>query len=237
MGISYLTYDGESSADYGVFISGEASFVRPQRDRSMQSIPGRNGDLIYDNGRYPNVTLQYPAFIRSGFQGNYRDFINFLNSHKSYARLTDTYTSDEYRLAVPSGEMQPRTGPGNTSGKFTIEFSCKPQRFLTSGEDVITLTADGSAENPELTDAQPLIRVYGSGVLSIGSDTLTIGAHSQAYMDIDCMLMDAHCGAVSLNSYLTLSTNDYPVFGPGATAITLGTGITSIEITPRWWRL
>lgn len=233
----YLVYDGELSSDYGIYISGTKTFVRSQRERAFQSVPGRNGDLIFDEGRYPNINIEYPAFIRDNFQDRYQDFINFLNAHKSYARLMDTYHPEEYRLAIPEGRMDPVTGPNNWSGKFTLAFSCKPQRFLVAGEHVLPFTSDGSVYNPEKTEAQPLIRVYGSGVLSIGGDTLTIGSHSQAYMDIDCSLMDAHCGAVSLNSYLTLSSNDFPVFGPGETAITLGTGITSIEITPRWWRL
>lgn len=233
----YLVYDGELSSDYGIFISGTGTFVRPQRERAFQSVPGRNGDLIFDEGRYPNINIEYPAFIRENFNDRYQDFLNFLNTHKTYARLMDTYHPEEYRLAIPEGHMDPVTGPNNWSGRFTLTFQCKPQRFLTSGENVVTLTSDGAVYNPEKTEAQPLIRVYGAGVLGIGSDSLTIAAHSSAYMDIDCALMDAHCGAVNLNSYLTLSSGDFPTFGAGSTAITLGAGITSIEITPRWWRL
>lgn len=234
--MNYLTYDGELSSDYGVFISGTGTFTRPQRERSFQSVPGRSGDLVYDEGRYPNIKVTYPCFIRRDFEDRYRDFMNALNTHTSYARLQDTYHPDEFRLAIPSGTAAPTTGPWNHSGKFALEFNCKPQRFLTSGETVVTLTADGSIWNPELTDAQPLIRVYGTGTLGIGSDSLTIGSHGKAYMDIDCALMDAYCGAYNLNSYLTLSADEFPVLGAGTTNITLD-GITSVEITPRWWRL
>lgn len=235
--IHYLSYDGELSSDYGVFISGVKTFNRPQRDRSFASIPGRNGDLIFDNGRFPNVTIQYPAFIRRDFGDQYGNFMNFLNLHTSYARLRDTYDPDVFRLAVPSGNMYPTTGPLNDSGLFALEFNAKPQRFLMSGEDTIVLLADGSVTNPELTQARPLIRVYGSGVVGIGSGSLAIAAHSYAYMDIDCELMDAFCGAINLASYLALSGNDYPALGRGTTNITLGVGINSVEITPRWWRL
>lgn len=233
----YLTYDGQLSSDYGIYISGVSTFVRPQRARSFQSIPGRSGELIYDEARYPNIKIQYPAFIRREFAGKYAGFINFLNSHSGYARLEDTYDPDVFRLAVPSGNMQPKTGPQNWAGKFTLEFSCKPQRFLKSGEEVVELTADGSVYNPELMPAQPLFRVYGSGTLGVNSGTLVIGSHGYAYMDIDCMIMDAHYGAYNLNNYLTLSGNEYPVLHAGLNNITLGTGITKVEVTPRWWRL
>lgn len=233
----YITYDGKLSSDYGVFVSGSSTFVRPQRERSFQSIPGRSGDLIYDEGRYPNIKLQYPAFIRKEFADKYQGFINFLNTHTNYARLEDTYDPDVYRLAVPNGAMTPKTTAQNWAGKFTLEFSCKPERFLKSGEHVITLTADGSIYNPELTEAKPLLRVYGTGTLGIGSGTITIADHGYTYVDIDCMIMNAHYEAINLNNYVTLSGNDYPVFSPGANNIVLGTGITSVEVTPRWWRL
>lgn len=233
----YLMYDGQLTSDYGIYISGVSTFVRAQRDRSYQSVPGRSGDLVYDEGRYPNVKIQYPAFIRRKFDGKYCDFLNFLNSHASYARLEDTYDPDCFRLALPNGAMAPKTGPQNWSGKFTLEFTCKPQRYLKSGELPVAFTSDGSIYNPELMPARPLIRVYGSGVLGLGSGTLTIAAHGYAYMDVDCDIMDAHYGAVNLNSYLTLSGNEYPTLVAGANNLTLGSGITRVEITPRWWRL
>lgn len=56
-------------------------------------------------------------------------------------------------------------------------------------------------------------------------------------MDVDCDIMDAHYGAINLNSYLTLSGNEYPTLVAGANNLTIGSGITRVEITPRWWRL
>ena len=34
-------------------------FSAPEYDVTFQSIPGRNGDLILPNGRYPNVQVTY----------------------------------------------------------------------------------------------------------------------------------------------------------------------------------
>ncbi len=233
----YFQFHGYFSNNYGIFISGEATFVRNPRERTFQSIPGRNGDLILDDGRYPNVIIQYPAFIRTNFPTKFRRFVGILNSFKTYSKLSDTYNPDEFRLAIPVGVMEPKTGPQNDSAKFTIEFNCKPQRFLASGETVRTYTESGLIINPETRESQPLIRVYGAGTVGIESYTMTIANHGQEYMDIDCALMDAHHGAVNLNRYLTLSSDNFPVLKGGDNNITLGSGITKVEITPRWWRL
>lgn len=232
----YLDFDGVLSSDYNVFISGSYTYVRPERDKTFASVPGRSGDLVYDNGRYKNVTIQYPALIRRDFPDLHEGFSNEVLKRTSYKRLTDTYHPDEFRLAIPMGALKPTTGVNNVSGKFTIEFNCKPQRYLIIGEIPVTFTAAGAINNPCKMDAKPLIRVYGSGTVGLNDGTLTIGSHGYPYMDIDCELQDAHYGAINLNSYLTMSWDEYPVLHEGENQITLS-GVTSIEITPRWWRL
>ena len=46
---NYITYSGKSSADYGVWVSGGGTFDAPSRDVQTVSVPGRNGDLTFDN--------------------------------------------------------------------------------------------------------------------------------------------------------------------------------------------
>ena len=59
----YLTFNGKNSAEFGVWISGGGTYNAPARDVEMVSVPGRNGDISYDNGRFQNVAVTYPAFI------------------------------------------------------------------------------------------------------------------------------------------------------------------------------
>ena len=66
---NWLTFDGVSLKDFGVYINGNQTYNAPARSRTYVSVPGRNGDLIIDNGRYENTELVYHAFI-------YRDYQN-----------------------------------------------------------------------------------------------------------------------------------------------------------------
>ena len=50
-------------------------------------------------------------------------------------------------------------------------------------------------------------------------------------------MMDAYKGTISKNGNVELSDYNFPVLVPGTNTITLGTGITKVEITPRWWQL
>jgi phage-related protein len=54
------------------------------------------------------------------------------------------------------------------------------------------------------------------------------------YTDIDCEIMDAFKGSVNCNSNIQTTDNKFPVLRSGDNNITK-TGITRLEITPRWW--
>lgn len=233
---NYFTLNGVSSTTYGVYISGQGTFNAPARDYNIIPVPGRNGDLVGPEKRFQNGTLIYPAFIYSNFDTNIANFRNFLLSLVGYHDLIDTYHPNEIRKVLFKGPFDADVESKNDAGKLNIEFECKPQRFLASGNTKTTLTADGSISNPTQFASQPLLRVYGTGALGIGSQTITI-TQADVYTDIDCEMMDAFKGTANKNPYIELTDYNFPVLNPGTNNISLGTGITKVEITPRWWTI
>ena len=230
---NYLMINGVDSRTYGVYISGQGAFSAPSRAYDIIPIPGRNGALIGAEKRFENIEVKYPAFIYNNFKTNIADFRAFLLSQEGYFTLSDSYNANEYRMAMYAGPFDPDVNSKNDAGKFDIVFNCKPQRFLTSGSTKTTLTANGTITNPTKFDAKPLLRVYGTGSVGIGSQTITITAAS-TYTDIDCEMQDCYKGSVSKNGYVSFSGNDFPVITAGTNSITLTT-VTKVEITPRWW--
>lgn len=233
-----LIFDGKSTKDFGVWISGSGTWGSPERDVSHISIPGRDGDLTIDNKRFHNITVTYPAFIARGFRNKFDSFRAYMVSRPGYHRLEDSYHPDEFRMAEFYKAMEPEVGTLNSSGRFDLEFYCKPQRWLKSGEKVTaetTFTGNGQVYNPTLFSAKPLLRVYGTGSVKVGSETLTITS-ADVYTDIDCDLMDAFKGTTNCNGNILLSSGNFPVLKPGYTGITLY-GVTRVEITPRWFSI
>ena len=161
-----LSFDGTSSRNYGVYITGEAVYNAPERDVEMITIPGRNGTFAMDKGRFENITVSYPASIAASTEADYRqalsDFRNFLCSKKGYVRLSDDYNPDEYRMAVYKSGLEVTTAQLR-AGEFDIVFECKPQRFLTSGETAATVANNGTLTNPTAFDASPTLQVTGYG--------------------------------------------------------------------------
>lgn len=229
-------YNGRSSADFGLLISGIDTFSSTSRDVTSISIPGRNGDLLIDNGRYHNIDIVYDAAIAREFREKFDAFRAFMLSSPGYNRLEDTYHPDEYRMAAFSAPMSPDlVGTGFHAGKFSVGFNCKPQRFLKSGETPITLSAPRRLYNSGF-QALPLITVYGSGAgtLTVGGVTVQLKA-IDGYVTMDCDLQDAYKGLENKNS--TIYAPQFPVLQPGENLITWTGGVTRVEITPRWWTL
>lgn len=229
-----LEINGVQLSDYGIFISGVGTYDAPERSVTAQSVPGRNGDLVIDNGRFENIKVTYPAFILSDFANNIKAARNYLGSIKGYARIEDTYHPDEFRMGVYSSGLEVETsGHMSTQGKFSLVFNCKPQRFLTSGETPITVSSGATVTNPTLFPSKPLIRVTGAGTLSMGGVELTITG-DQEYTDIDCDLMDCFNGSTNLNKYVSIDGDEFPELAPGENIIVYD-GPTAVQITPRWW--
>ncbi|HRU99264.1 MAG TPA: hypothetical protein P5092_17775 [Ruminococcus sp.] len=234
MGINTLTFNNVNSKTYGVYISGTGVFNAPARDREMIQVPGRNGDIIIDHGRYQNIEITYPAFIVRDFASNIRTWCNKLLEPIDYVRLEDTYHPSEFRLTVLAQGMEVDPVAWLAAGSFDLRFNCRPERFLKSGETATTFTAKGSISNPTDMPSKPLIRVYGSGSLTVNGTEVEIAQHNYTYIDIDCDLQEAFFESQNANEYISL--DEFPKLDSGANSIVLD-GVTRVEITPRWWRL
>lgn len=164
-----LTFNGESSRTYGVYITGQAVYNAPARDVEMVTIPGRSGAFPLDHGRFENIEVTYPAGTfadnEEDFAAAISDFRNALCAAKGYCRLEDEYNPNEYRLAIyKSGlEVEPTA---LKAGEFDITFECKPQRYLKSGETAVTTGASTALTNPTRFESSPEIRVKGYGTVA-----------------------------------------------------------------------
>lgn len=241
-----LFFNGVDLADFGVHVSGNGTFGAPERDYEVVEVPGKSGSLYIDKKRYKNVSITYDAWIGENLEDNLRSLRSFLLSANGYKRLEDSYHPDEYRMAVYVGPLDVETIMLQ-AGTFSLDFSCKPQRFLKSGDDPIikqnSSTTTFTFINRTYNIAKPLIRVYGVGTLSVvtSEDTynMTISAHSGIpYIDIDCDFCDCHYdNTTNCNRYVVFSDNIFPKFDPGNITIAIGTGITRVDIYPRWFNL
>ena len=136
-----LIFGDVDTSSFGVWLTGSGTFSAPTRDVEYISVPGRNGDLLIDNGKWNNIDVTYPANIPPlvNMDSNLADLRAALCRQTGYRRLEDTYHPDEFRRAAFTSGLSPVPSPDNRGADFDLVFSCKPQRFLKSGDEPIKL--------------------------------------------------------------------------------------------------
>ena len=173
-----LQFDGDNSLDHGVYITGEAIYNAPVRDTENIEIPGRNGEFILDKGRWKNIDVTYKAGLFGSDQDNFaskiRDYRNILASRLGYKRITDTYNPEEYRLGKLKDGLDVDAKAQKKAGEFDIVFDCKPQRYLVSGEEEISVSSGQIITNPTPYDASPLLKARGYGVIQFNGYEIEI---------------------------------------------------------------
>lgn len=235
---NYFTFAGKDSRDFNLYISGHKTYDSPTRDYRFYDVPGRHGSIAEDQRSLKNVQLKYESsFIFENFERDFSNLKNYLISRSGYQRLMDSYHPDEFRLAIFKDAIEPTMDQRNEVGAFDLVFECQPQRFLLSGEEKKTFNSSGAyIINPTYFESKPLIRVYGTGTLSIGDHTVVISA-ADTYTDIDCDIMDCFKENQNRNQFVSMSRYEFPNLSPGKNNIDFTSGISKIEITPRWFRI
>lgn len=227
-----------NTASYGVYISGSGTFGAPERDVDVVSVPGRNGDLIFDNGRFKNVSVSYSCFIASNsFATDIERFRGDLYSLRGYHRLEDTYHPYEYRIGRVSGAFEPSLHQTLEAATATLEFDCKPQRFLKAGDSIIDNPT--KVINPTKFAARPVIKVNKPTSITVGDNTLYINdftSETSGYIVIDCETMEAYTEDKNkfLNNYIKGS---FIELAPGDNSIANANTDSDFKLIPHWWTI
>ena len=240
--MNYFEYNGISSLDLGLRIESKNVFSAPKYEVKFQSIPGRDGDLILPNGRFPNVQITYSVFLPAKTKEQLADKLAAVKAWlfyepDRYHELRDSYDTTGFRKAVINTQLDIEDQL-NKIGVFTVSFSCLPFRYLDEGQEAITITTSPfTVKNPTVFQAKPYIKVSGSGTgrLAISTslrqspwDFTDIGG----YIEIDSEQMNFYHDLQSKND--TVSGDGFPILYPGENVIAFDGGITSVEIIPRW---
>lgn len=155
-----IWFNGISSDDIGIVVERYPNYTIPMRKLSTQSVDGRNGDLLFSQNAFENVIQTYEIYIRQtgmNMQEVAHKLIEWLFAVEGYQRLEDSYDLDHFRLAYVVGG-QKIINNLNRFGRATLEFNCKPQRFLKSGEEAVNITTSpGSVTNPTQYKSAPLV--------------------------------------------------------------------------------
>lgn len=234
-----IYWAGRSSDDVHVIVERYPSVTLPSRKLDTQAVPGRNGDLLFEQNAYQNYVQAYDVYMsaeRIRLPRAMREVANWLCGPSGYQKLEDDYDVETYRRAYFAGPLDVESVL-HRFGRATIEFNCQPQRFLRAGDQTLELSQGEALLNPTAFTALPLITVAGTGAgtLTVGNVTVTINSMPRGAVVFDSDTQNAYYGAFNLNN--TISAPEFPTLPAGESIVRWTGGVTSVKIKPRWWTL
>ena len=232
-----IVWGGVSSTDLGMVVAEAPAFDKPTKRTDVYTVPGRNGSILFQDGSFEDVQRSYSVWIAED-NGNLTDKVSALTSwlfsQSGYTRLEDNFEPDYYRMAYYSGSNDV-SNELTQYGSTTLTFTCRPERFLKSGENAIAVSNGDILANPTKFSSKPLIHIEASGTVAVTINGVTITATVTDYINIDCERMNAY--RLEAENYNDKITGAFPVIVPGANAVGIAvTGtLTAVTITPRYF--
>lgn len=231
-----VTYDGSDDEVWTYYSVAQGNMFRIwQNDREQGELNAvgaiSNRFKLVANADRTNGTMSSPAnnptttiidFIYDACttEAQWRTWLGSNNVQVVYPLATPTtvqLTAEEIDLLLGQNNIWA------SSGDVTVEY----------GEPPFT--------NPTLFASNPLIKVTGIGTLTVGDTSIVITGTASQVVYIDCESKEIYKingGVITpAGSLVSFSTPDFPQLKPGINKVVKGTGITDVEITPRWWRI
>ena len=162
-----FTYGEKRAETMGIQQQAPAYISAPIPRVESTTIPGRSGDLLKWDGAYENRTAQIDCFLLSGILDHQITALQaWLIGSQTYKKLTFDDDPNHFMLARPTlgADKQARV---NLLNPFTLEFDCKPQRYLNLGQREIDVTQSLKLYNPTAFNANPIIHIRGNGNVSV----------------------------------------------------------------------
>ena len=226
----WFKWNGVRSDNKHIVINEAPKIIRPEERIQHVTIPGRSGELTLTEG--DDIFQGYIQTISIAVNGvsNVPTVENWL---KGAGVLTMSSQSGMQQKARVIGAVQLQKHSRNLDWwEGDVQFYCEPVKYATN-EQAVTITTSGtSLSNPGDMVAYPLIKITGSGLVTVaaGGNTLTIPECTSGWI-ID-----------SENEWILSGTTPqekacsgkFPILKVGSNAVTFTGSITKLEITPRF---
>jgi phage-related protein len=243
-----ITFDGVTSTSKGVTVEGYTKIAIPEKVVDSYEIPGKNGALLIDRGKYKNYLQKYTVHWLSSPGLGAKSLVGWAGK-TGYKKLEDSFYPSYFRLASFRAETE-LDNRMNALGRATIIFDCKPQWFLNSGETEVTYINGngGTLVNAGTEISFPYIRLvclagYQTQIIINGvTVTINVPSGTTEYetweVIIDCEAQNIYkADGTNLNTYATITDGEFPSLDTGSNVISFEGQMISCFIKPRWWTL
>ena len=226
----YFIFKGINSKKMRLQISTLPQIVKPKRRITNITIAGRNGNEIEDSGTYEVYTLSIGCGIEHITQTELEKMWEWLDG--SGDLILSTEPTRVYKARVDNDISL--SDMYWVFQNFLVQFDVEPFKYsVNKSNDFVTLTKSGTLHNKGSYYAEPILKVYGNGTVTMQINGKSYSCQNVTdYVTIDSTLQMVYKNNINKNAdYLT---RDFPKFKKGENTITFLSGVTKIEIEPNW---
>ena len=235
--------NGISSLTLHTVIQDRPLIKAPSRKIVRNESSGRSGTLPMDTGQYKNSPLELILYSSPGKNkeaSDYRDELYNLFDSGGYNDIIFYFDpSKVYKVLVEEEEIEFESKYYYDGGQsWRVNLSVFPWKYYINSASK-TLTAPGGFVNPHISESKPLIKVEGSGNITLdfnGEKFQMKGLKSYGIiLDSEVSLAYHVMSGGKLESENDkIYSREYPTLRPGRNDISWTGNVTKLTIEPRW---
>lgn len=199
----------------------------PEMEVERIFVEGRDGELVIEKGfKNINYSVEINCLEDKNVKPYLRKIKHILRNSETISFSDDPdvfYKTKTTKFADIENEIA-------EYGSFSVTFELDPFQYFKVEPLIITKTT--TIKNEGLYYSKPSFKIFGTGNCDFKVNGQTIRLASVAeFMIVDSEIEECYKNDTNLN---TRMTGEFPTFNEGDNAVAFGTGVTSIEIEPRW---
>lgn len=204
-----------------------------ERDVESTDVPGRvHGSLTRKLGWKDAVfPISLTFYDLTNLQAKKRKLTSLVINSTKLAFSNDP----QFYYLIKNGSLGEVT-VDDLDAVATVEMSATIDPFQYQVTKSETHSATFDIVNPSSMESSPLITIHGKGHVELAINAVTFGINDVVdSVTIDSRLFTCYS---SKTNFDTKMTGAYPTLKSGNNTIQFGTGVTSVDIDPRWcWLL
>ncbi len=225
---AWFKFNGIDSREMGVIVTAMPDTVRPEKRVSSITIPGRNGNLHFDEGVYESYlrTMECAIIKRAKIDEIAAWLVGSGNM------IFSTEPDKVYKVFIAN--KIDITQMMRAFQKFLVTMDTQPFKYSVNNfGDNFAITTPTSIKNRGTVYSQPTITVYGTGDITLTINGTDYGLSAvDEHLAIDSEMMEVYRGTANANN--KFSAMDFPRFEAGVNEISWTGSVTKIEVEPKW---
>lgn len=149
MVMKQLYINGVGTGNYDIYISSDTFLNSPEIAYEAYEVPGLDGSLLKYDKRLNNVIRRFDCFCKNDVYNNITQFKKWIYENVGYMLIESDYEPNVYQYGyLAEGiEFELFDASGAFEAKFSIYFSCKPQKYYATSSGNKNIGATDGFEN------------------------------------------------------------------------------------------